>query len=244
MSGFPNSSAGGIDQLTSDVTAGPGTGSQVATLATVTTAETVGDSAHYPIVTTDAKGRVTGLTAQALPAGVSPATTVTGPDAYGAVSAVGTSTLYARQDHDHGLPAAPSPALTSDSSYITATVTLVASTPTNLTSLSLGAGTWLIHAQANVLNEAAATMAWGIWITTTSAGAGTTAITGADCDISENSAGYAPATTLSLTGVITLSGTTTVYLVSEASQSNAVIQYHGYNYAEPNITGMIAVKIA
>lgn len=35
------------------------------------------------------------------------ATTVTGPDAYGAAAAVGTGTAYARDDHDHGLPAAP-----------------------------------------------------------------------------------------------------------------------------------------
>ena len=37
-----------------------------------------------------------------------PATTVTGPDAYGAAAVVGTSLLYARADHDHGLPSAPS----------------------------------------------------------------------------------------------------------------------------------------
>ncbi len=178
------------------------------------------------------------------PASVSPATTVTGPDAFGAASAVGTSTLYARQDHDHGLPAAPSPALTSDSSYITAAVTPVASTPTNLTSLSLGAGTWLIHAQANAMNESQNTAAWAIWITTTSAGAGTTAITGADCYLSKNYTGYGAATTLSLTGIITLAGTTTVYLVSETDQSSTAIQCSGYNYFEPNITGMIAVKIA
>jgi hypothetical protein len=36
-----------------------------------------------------------------------PATTVTGPDAYGASAVVGTATTYARADHDHGLPAAP-----------------------------------------------------------------------------------------------------------------------------------------
>lgn len=68
--------AGGIDQLTGDVTAGPGTGSQVASLADVGTAETVGDAGHYPIVTTDAKGRVTTMTAQAVPADV-PLATVT-----------------------------------------------------------------------------------------------------------------------------------------------------------------------
>ena len=67
---------GGIDQLTGDVTAGPGTGSQAATLAAVGTAGTVGDAGHYPIITTDAKGRVTALTAQAVPADV-PLATVT-----------------------------------------------------------------------------------------------------------------------------------------------------------------------
>jgi hypothetical protein len=36
-----------------------------------------------------------------------PATTVTGPDAYGASAVVGTATTYARADHNHGLPAAP-----------------------------------------------------------------------------------------------------------------------------------------
>jgi hypothetical protein len=37
----------------------------------------------------------------------SPATTVTGPDTFGASAVVGTGTTYARADHDHGLPASP-----------------------------------------------------------------------------------------------------------------------------------------
>jgi len=37
----------------------------------------------------------------------SPASTVTGPDAFGASAVVGTGTTYARDDHDHGLPSAP-----------------------------------------------------------------------------------------------------------------------------------------
>jgi hypothetical protein len=36
-----------------------------------------------------------------------PATTVTGPDTYGAPAVVGVDTTFAREDHDHGLPAAP-----------------------------------------------------------------------------------------------------------------------------------------
>jgi len=39
--------------------------------------------------------------------GALPATTVTGPDAFGAAAAVGTATKYARQDHNHGLPSLP-----------------------------------------------------------------------------------------------------------------------------------------
>ena len=39
-----------------------------------------------------------------------PATTVTGPDAYGASAVVGTGTTYARVDHNHGLPVAPASA--------------------------------------------------------------------------------------------------------------------------------------
>ena len=38
--------------------------------------------------------------------GPSPATTVTGPDSFGDAAVVGTGTKYARDDHDHGLPAA------------------------------------------------------------------------------------------------------------------------------------------
>jgi hypothetical protein len=48
----------GINQLTGDVTAGPGTGSQAATLAAVATAQTTGDGSHAPTIQIDAKGRV------------------------------------------------------------------------------------------------------------------------------------------------------------------------------------------
>jgi|ERR1035438_208944 hypothetical protein len=37
-----------------------------------------------------------------------PATSVTGPDTFGAAAVVGTSLLYARMDHDHGLPSVAS----------------------------------------------------------------------------------------------------------------------------------------
>jgi hypothetical protein len=54
--------------------------------------------------TRDPNGVVTQI-APALTTG--PATGVIGPDAFGAGSSVGNSTLFARGDHDHGLPPAP-----------------------------------------------------------------------------------------------------------------------------------------
>lgn len=54
--------SGAINQLIGDVAAGPGAGSQVATLATVLGSPGVyGDASNTPVVTVDAKGRVTGI---------------------------------------------------------------------------------------------------------------------------------------------------------------------------------------
>jgi len=57
----------GITQLTGEVLAGPGTGSQVASLSTTgITAGTYGDSTHIPIITFDTKGRATSATTTTL----------------------------------------------------------------------------------------------------------------------------------------------------------------------------------
>lgn len=58
---------GGITQLTGDVTAGPGVGSQGATLASVSTPGTYGDATHVPQFVLDAKGRITGVNSLAIP---------------------------------------------------------------------------------------------------------------------------------------------------------------------------------
>ena len=72
----------GITQLTGDVTAGPGSGSQAATLASVITAGgPTGSASVVPVITYDAKGRLTAVTTA----------TIT-PAAIGAPSGSGTST--------------------------------------------------------------------------------------------------------------------------------------------------------
>ena len=60
----------GITQLTGDVTAGPGSGSQAATLATSgVSAATYGDATHVPQIAVDAKGRVTSASNVAISGG-------------------------------------------------------------------------------------------------------------------------------------------------------------------------------
>jgi hypothetical protein len=61
----------GITQLTGDITAGPGSGSVAANLASVGSAGTYGGASAVPIITTDAKGRVTNVTTVA-PTGGAP----------------------------------------------------------------------------------------------------------------------------------------------------------------------------
>lgn len=72
---FPRFGGSGIDQLTGDVAAGPGTGSQAATLAAIGSASgPIGSTSAVPVVTIDTKGRVTGLTSTAIVTGVSSVT--------------------------------------------------------------------------------------------------------------------------------------------------------------------------
>ena len=91
-----------------EITAGTGLTKSGNTLAigSVITAGSVGSSSSIPVLNYNAEGQITGVSSAAI-SNVSPATTVTGPDAYGAAAVVGVSTEYARADHDHGLPAAP-----------------------------------------------------------------------------------------------------------------------------------------
>lgn len=75
------SGGGGINQLTGDVLAGPGTGSQAATLASVIVAGSAGAANTVPVLSWDAKGRIMSVTTA----------TIT-PAAIGAPSGSGTST--------------------------------------------------------------------------------------------------------------------------------------------------------
>jgi len=172
-----------------------------------------------------------------LPSATAPATTVTGPDAYGASAVVGTGTTYARDDHNHGLPAAPSVSLTTASSFITASVSVASGTNTEITSVSLGAGTWLISFQG-AFGPTSSGSGFDVWIGPNSAS--TTGIYGAATNTGTTSADFGGAAG---SAIVTLAGTTTVYLNANAGAAG-LIHYAGSSaLAVANVTGLTAVKI-
>lgn len=72
LTAWGNCAVSGITQLTGDVTAGPGSGSQAATLATVNSGPgTCGDASHVCQITTNGKGLTTSQTAVPIVTGVS-----------------------------------------------------------------------------------------------------------------------------------------------------------------------------
>lgn len=112
-----------------------------------------------------AGGTATWATLAAIPG---PATTVTGPDAFGAAAVVGTGTTYARNDHDHGLPANPV-TLAAVEALFTAKGQLLLGT-------GAGAGTLLgIGSTGQVLTVSGGTAVWSPAtgaVTSVTAGAG------------------------------------------------------------------------
>ena len=165
--------------------------------------------------------------------GPTPATTVTGPDAFGAAAVVGVGTTFARADHDHGLPAAPSSALTNASSSITAVVSLPASTTTTfLTSPSLATGTWLIIGGAAYIPVATVTAE--VDVTTylvMGTAAGSFSISTFNLNFPYNSGNYSiGATWTPVTSIATISSPGTVLLQAQSSaaayaQSGSNLQF-------------------
>ena len=147
-------------------------------------------NAYSAIIALETFVGTSGTPGAAIPA---PATTVTGPDAFGASPVVGASPKYARQDHDHGLPSAPagvSPATTVTgpdaygASAVVGTGTLYArndhdhglpAAPTTATTQSAGDNSTLIATDAFVqtaVNNAIAGVnpAIAVLVATTAAG--------------------------------------------------------------------------
>lgn len=284
----PPSSGGGINQLTGDVTAGPGTGSQAATLAAAGTAGTYGSGQLVPVITTDSKGRVTTVTTQgtndatklplsggtmsgAIAMGANPITGVSDLAVSGLTGAVAgarfvgattsgapTTGTFAAGDFivdqsgamwvctTAGTPGTwvkvGGAALSYVESYITANVTMTtASTPYELTSVSLSAGTWIVTARAYLVLNAAGSST-DLWIGPNSAS--TTGCYATATTDTGSSAGELDRSSPTVIKVVSLSSTTTVYLNAESAAAGVTAAYLGAFSGNINSTGITAVKIS
>ena len=282
--GFKPTSGGGIDQLTGEVTAGPGTGSQAATIAPVITAGSIGGATAVPEITYNAAGQITGVSTAA-PDDVSKVPlsggTMTGqlvvPDLSvsgltGATAAsryVGATTSGAPTTGTFAVgdfvidqtgkvwvcTTAGTPgtwtgvgggALSYVESFLSgAFISVPASTPTNIVSVSLSAGTWVIHAQGNMENNSTTTHSVvDAWIgptsaSSTSAYAAMTTFIGADVTAS------GPYQEVSIHKVVVLSATTTVYFSVNMSQAGEVgFETSQVTPAVTTMSGISALKIA
>jgi hypothetical protein len=122
--------------------------------------------------------------------GAAPATTVTGPDAFGDPAVVGTGLSYARDDHDHGLPASSGGgggllarvyyAPTSYNNNLSSSTSLVVVDPFNLTIPFTvpASGDVLVRLTGICLVPAATYGYWALFDHTSHAQVGDTALAG------------------------------------------------------------------
>ena len=131
-------------------------------------------------------------------------------------------------------------------SYIATTVVIstVAATPIDITSVSLGAGTWLITGRARTINGSTAGQNFvDLWLGPTSASITNAYADSSSCLAEAGNSAYAYESEVVVTKVVVLGATTTVYLTCETSTTGAIV---GRGYADSslgNISGITAVKI-
>lgn len=127
-------------------------------------------------------------------------------------------------------------------SYITSNVSVGATTYVNLTSVTLGAGTWLLTARALLGKTSTTDYVCDIFLGPTSASK-TSAYCGATAVFGESAEGVEYGTT-TLTYVVTLSASTTIYLEAYSSGALTDAYYETIEESIPNATGITAVRVA
>jgi len=133
-------------------------------------------------------------------------------------------------------------ALTYASSFITSNVNLGGS-PNQITSFTLGIGTWLINYQGAVYNAGTAGSTFVVWICTNNSNPTTTMLAGNQIEESRAFSNGSCAGSY----IYTASSSTTIYLYVSSSSSGGTSTANatgGTAPAPPNATGMTAVKIA
>ena len=139
-----------------------------------------------------------------------------------------------------GLPAWQYPALTYVESFIVSPVTLTASSITNITSVSLTAGTWLVLGRMYVTTNSASQSIIDMWLGTSSASTtGALAAAGAITGLASSTNGQ----TIELSKVLVVGTTENVYLNAIAGQTSGA-QAVSTTESLGSVTGITAVRIA
>lgn len=134
-------------------------------------------------------------------------------------------------------------ALSYASSYLTTNPSLSANAATTLTSVALAAGTWLIQAQACILNSSSTSNGEiDLWVGPNSASQ-VGAYAGSFATYGEAAATHDGGAEVSLLCVVVLASPATVYLVAGPT-TNVSVLHISQGWSTPNATGMTCVKIA
>ena len=246
--GFRNSTGGGITQLTGEVTAGPGEGSQAATIASVITAGSIGGATAVPEITYNDAGQITGIASIAPDDATKiPLSTVTasgdlivgtGAGTVGrlGIGANGDVLTVASGALEYAAPAAG--ALTHDSQVLTANVTLPADGYDYIfTTATWEPGVWLLIVSALVdLTTAGNCMIW--------VGPGTATYTASGGEQQQflNQAGSSSISFASLV-TVTAAGTLKMAVQTDATAAGT-LESTNFSSTGSYATGYVAVKVA
>ena len=130
--------------------------------------------------------------------------------------------------------------LDSASTFTTATVAVGSSSPVNVTSLSLPAGTWAVTGQ--IFSTGSAIFVVNAWAGTTSAS--TTDAFASTSQVAGGPVGGVYAAAASFSGIVTLAATTTVYLEAASPTGQAfTVEPDGWGSTTTDVTGLVAVRI-
>lgn len=243
--GFRNSTGGGITQLTGEVTAGPGEGSQAATIASVITAGSIGGATAVPEITYNDAGQITGIASIAPDDATKiPLSTVTASGdlivgtGAGTVGRLGIGANGDVLTVASGALSYVTPALTHDSQVLTANVTLPANTYASIfTTATWAPGVWLLIVSALVdLTTAGNCMIW------VSGGTATYTKSGGEQQQFLNQTGYSSISFAQLV-TVTAAGTVTIAVQTDATAAGS-LEYTNFTSTGSYATGYVAVKVA
>ena len=138
------------------------------------------------------------------------------------------------------IAATGSATLTHATAWLATIKTIAANTATELVSVSLAAGTWLVLGQATIQTPSSSTLTRISLVVTKTSASIVTSLGAANSGLLVS--GSNRLTSLAFSCVVTVAATTTLYLNIE-SQGAATVEAQGTPGAVPHVTGLVAIKL-